>query len=147
MNDAQRRRTIAGLDAYIDVLCAWRGRYEDDERQATFAWMQRIMPPLDRPNERVLDDKFGWRFDGRRFLFGSRAKPHKWPLTRREFRDLARANGVTLPSAHATEYLREDRERQTEEAEYRAWLVARPKIRAYLPDEGEAAWYRMWIDG
>lgn len=125
MTETQREHAIAGLDAYIDVLCSWRGRYEDDDLRADAEWITDVIgtnPPLEGW-EAVLGyvpetggvlganrhHAIGWVINQRgQWQFGSLpAKPSRrvFDLTRREFRQLARDCGVSLPSRHATLHL------------------------------------------
>lgn len=111
----RRQIAIAQIDAVVDVLSAWRGRYEDDDRPATIDWLMAVIPQTsDDPLEGVLyvagttTPGLGWRFDGGLFRLASicgslRGQP--WPVSRRQFRDAAMASGVSLPSRHATLYL------------------------------------------
>lgn len=113
MTDFEHRRAIAiaQLDVFIDVLSAWRNRYEDDERRAGLGWICDVLGGewpeggwlYDSRNRKV----FGWFGDGGTWHFRSEIRPDKWPLTRCEFRQLACRNGVVLPSRHATLYLEE----------------------------------------
>lgn len=118
-----RRREIAlaRLDAYIDVTSAWRGRYEDDDRDACIAWICDVIGG-EWPEGGWLYGKhatekiFGWYGNDRgQWCFRAKWRPaswpedrrHAWPCTRKEFRELAHVNGVSLPSRHATLYLTE----------------------------------------
>lgn len=110
--EARRQRAIAQMDVVIDVLSAWRGRYEDDDRRAGLGWISNVLggsaPEGGWLYDRRFRKVFGWdlRDDGI-WRFHSEVRPDHWPLTRREFRLLASANGVSLPSRHATLYLSE----------------------------------------
>lgn len=109
--EVRRRRALAGLDAVIDVLSAWRGRYEDDDRPANIAWIVAVIPQTQADPQRgwlcVGDTAvpgIGWEIRDGAFHFRSLDRS-PWPATRRRFREIARANGVRLPACHATLYL------------------------------------------
>lgn len=128
--DIRLEHARAGLDAYIDVLSAWRRRYEDDDLPASFHWIKRVISGGDwrKVKEGWLpygcDKKlFGWYFaDGKLHFRATVCRPAKWPMTRKEFRQLATDNGVSLPSRHATLYLDIRREYEQEQADYLVWL-------------------------
>lgn len=119
MNDLERRRQIAlsQLDIVIDVLSAWRGEYDDDGRPASIDWITAVIPqePGGRkmgwlPVAGTAQQGIGWAFIKGAFALRSRCGTLAglpFPVTRRQFRDAARASGVSLPPRHATLHLSE----------------------------------------
>src|SRR6185437_3060193 len=124
LEELRRRRKIAlaRLDACIDVLCAWRGRYEDDGRPVTLWWVSELIPPADPrklcgwlcvTNWLGADtgaQGIGWAVIDGRLVLRSRCgtlQAAVGPVTRRQFREAAQRSGVSLPARHATLYLRE----------------------------------------
>lgn len=114
----RREIALAQLDAVIDVLSAWRGRYEDDDRPAGIAWVMAVIPECESAPERrgwlcvggTARPGIGWAFRGGQFGLTSLCRSLKglgWPVTRRQFREAARLSGVSLPARHATLYLSE----------------------------------------
>lgn len=112
--EAERRRAIAGLNLYIDVLSSWLGRYEDDDRPASIAFITAVIPQIeDNPPRGWLCVRgtatpgIGWRCETA-FGISSLCRSFRgtqWPVTRRLFREAARKSGVCLPSRHATWHL------------------------------------------
>lgn len=120
LESLQRRReiAIAQIDAFIDVASAWRGHYEDDEWNADLGWISQVIGETADHDAYgyecggVLRDghnqpAMGWGIIDGKWRFGSLAKDYKWPMTRRQFRQLARKNDVSLPSRHAVLFLDE----------------------------------------
>jgi hypothetical protein len=115
--DRRREIAITALDAYIDVLCAWRGRYEDDERPVGIAWIMDLIPECQPEPRRgwlcVKDTEtpgIGWELTSV-FRLCSLSRSFRGmdfcAINRRQFREAAKASGVVLPPMHATLYLRE----------------------------------------
>lgn len=102
----RKRIALAQLDAFIDVTTAWRGRCEDDNLRAGLGWISEVIGRtsdyengghlLNRDGEPAL----AWQIEGGVWQFGSLVKGYKWPMTRRQFRNLAKQNGVSLPTRH-----------------------------------------------
>lgn len=113
--EIRKRRALAGLDAFIDVASAWRGRYEDDDQPAGIAWITAVIPEMETDPQRgwlcvsgTATPGIGWWFRGGTFCLGSLSRSLKglpWPVTRRQFREAARLSGVSLPACHTTIYL------------------------------------------
>lgn len=119
---------LAGLDVYIDVLGAWGGRYEDDDRPVTKWWAARVCPLLKSGKAcGVLFVKdvaevqgIGYMVCGLTYKLVLRSRCGTLQeiqgrgevVTRRQFRQAASASGVSLPSCHATLYLSEPTEGQ-----------------------------------
>ena len=117
------RRAKAQADLLVDVLCSWRGRYEDDDRRADIGWIQAVIPEVERRGEPGPDfyragwlcvdgtttPGIGWKFEAGKLHLASLCRSFRgveWcKITRRIFRIAARNSGVTLPSRHATLYL------------------------------------------
>jgi hypothetical protein len=107
-------RAVSQLDVVIDVLSAWRDRYDDDDWPAGIGWIMDVIPQCqDEPRSGWLcvsgnsTPGIGWRLTSV-FSVSSLCRSlrgHPWPFTRREFRRAARLSGVCLPSRHATLYL------------------------------------------
>lgn len=118
--ELQRRREVAlaQLDAFIDVSQGWRCRFEDDDWKCSIAWISDVIGKTsDYENGGHLETRdrepaLAWKIENGRWYFGSLDKSYKsighpWDLTRKQFRDLAKRNNVSLPSIHSTLWLRE----------------------------------------
>lgn len=118
--DARRQRALAQVDLVIDVLSAWRDRYEDDDWHAHIDWIMSVIPETERTDRHITGwlcvrgtatPGLGWRFDLTKSTFCvdslCRSMRGIWfsSLTRRQFREAARRSNVCLPSRHATLYL------------------------------------------
>lgn len=118
--EVRRERAICQLDVVIDVLSAWRGRYEDDDRPATTGWIKAVIPEMEATAEYrrgwlcvrgTADPGIGWqfRYDTGQFSVCSLCQSMRGvpfvELTRGQFRQAARDSGVCLPARHATLYL------------------------------------------
>lgn len=114
--EQQRQIALAQSSILIDVLSAWRGHYEDDDKPAGIAWIMGVIPEVQASPERsgwlcVRDTAtpgIGWRFHKGAFCLASLDRSLRglpWPVTRRQFRAAARASGVSLPACHATLHL------------------------------------------
>lgn len=123
MSDVRLNRARAQADLLVDVLSAWRGRYEDDDRHADIRWITTVIPETERSESPWY--KAGWLCRN-----GTQIPALGWKLTsnfqlasldrsfigvpfqgitRGQFRKAARSNGVSLPACHATLYLIEAR--------------------------------------
>lgn len=131
-----RQIAIARLDAAIDVMSAWRGRYEDDDRPVTKDWVYKLCPPLPTGPLRhklcgvlmVKDSAdvqgIGFMVRGRTYELVLRSRCGTLQslqeagvtVTRKQFREAARKSGVSLPPEHATLYLRVDKDPVTPNA-------------------------------
>lgn len=110
--EQRRRRAMAHLDAFIDVVSGWSGRYEDDDAPASIRWITFVIPECQPEPQRgwlcvsgTATPGIGWECsaDGFRLcsLDGSLGRL-SWPITRRQFRSAARKSNVCLTSRHAT---------------------------------------------
>jgi hypothetical protein len=140
--ELRKQIALAQLGAFIDVASAWRGRYEDDDRPVGIGWIINLIPQIEETygpepirrgwlcRDGTNTPSLGWYLDR---AFHLCAIDANWKgkglveITRRDFRDTARRNGVVLPSRHATLYLDEDREREEEERAYKEWLTHRKR--------------------
>ncbi|WP_439624130.1 hypothetical protein [Gemmata sp.] len=131
-HEYRRQIAIARLDVAIDVMIAWRGRYEDDERPVTKAWVIQLCPTL-RPgklcgvlmvNNTVDVQGIGYMVCGHTYKLVLRSRCGTLQklqaagatVTRGQFREAAQKSGVSLPAEHATLYLRVDKDQLTPNA-------------------------------
>lgn len=132
----ERRREIAlaGLTAAIDVLSAWRGRYEDDDRPAGIRFFTAVMPQMQADPKRgwlcavgTNEPAIGWEL-GSQFRVYSRCRSFRGlpftAITRGDVRAAIRKSGASLPACHATAGLDHDAADRREQADYDAWLKA-----------------------
>lgn len=107
----RRRISLAQLDAFIDVRSAWSGRYVDDDWPVDIQWVSDVIGKtsdyecgghlVNRENKPA----FGWKIERGCWRFDSLERGFYFTMTRREFRELARKNNVSLPSRHATQFI------------------------------------------
>jgi hypothetical protein len=121
VTDWEHRKHIAlcQLDVVIDVLSAWRGSYDDDDRPATIEWIKQIIPQQEGDKlmgwlhvSGTTRQGIGWAKIGGQYVLRSRCGTLDglpWPVTRKQFREAARLSGVSLPARHATIHLDEDK--------------------------------------
>ena len=144
--ERRRELTLAGLTAVIDVLSAWRGRHEDDDRPAGIRFFLAVIPQMSADPKRgwlcaagADDPVIGWEFSGGQFKVYSRCRSFRGrplpEITRGEVRAAVRRCGASLPSYHATVGLDHDAADRREHADYQAWLKAGcpiPRPAAYV---------------
>lgn len=139
--EQRKQIALAQLDTFIAVTSGWIGHYGDDDRPVGINWIINLIPQIEETHgpcsirrgwlcrDGTNVPSLGWYLDHAFHLaaLDGSIRGALTRLTRREFREAASRNGVTLPSRHATLYLDEDRERKDEEQAYREWLIQRVK--------------------